>query len=165
LRHSAYIGLGANLEDRRGRLKEAIARVEGLTGCAVDAASSFYRTEPVGVEGQRWYLNGVIRVKTALRPRELLHHLLDIESVMGRERRAKWDPRVIDLDILLYGDEVVRESDLNVPHPLMHVRRFVLIPLAELAPDLVHPVLGKTIRDLLAWVPDDGQEVVRIEEE
>ncbi|MDZ7697094.1 MAG: 2-amino-4-hydroxy-6-hydroxymethyldihydropteridine diphosphokinase [Deltaproteobacteria bacterium] len=165
LTHLAYIGLGANLDDRLGRLREAIARVNDLSGCSITGVSSFYRTEPVGVAGQRWYVNGAVRVATSLRPRSLLRGMLNIESLMGRERRAKWDPRVIDLDLLLYGNEIVDQGGLTLPHPLMHERRFVLIPLVELAPDLVHPVLGKTIMDLLNGTTDDGQKVIRIEEE
>jgi len=130
-----------------------------LEGCSVRVQSPFYRTEPVGVEGQDTYVNGVVRVDTDLSAGTLLNCLLEIEADMGRVRRKKWDARVIDLDILLFGSRIIQKPDLIVPHPLMHLRRFVLTPLLQIAPDLIHPVLRKSIRELAGSLPGDGQAV------
>lgn len=130
-----------------------------LEGCLVRLQSPFYRTEPVGVEGQDPYVNGVVCVDTDLSAGTLLKRLLEIEADMGRVRRKKWDARVIDLDILLFGSRIIQKPDLVVPHPLMHLRRFVLTPLLQIAPDLIHPVLYKSIRELAGSLPGDGQAV------
>jgi 2-amino-4-hydroxy-6-hydroxymethyldihydropteridine diphosphokinase len=142
---------------------KAIEFIDQIDGCSVKKRSRFYRTEPVGVEGQDWYVNGVVSVDTALSPRGLLTHLLAVESAMGRERKHKWDSRTIDLDILLFGVDAINESDLIVPHPLMHLRKFVLAPMVDMEPDLVHPVLRKTMIELARGIPDEGQTVVPLE--
>jgi 2-amino-4-hydroxy-6-hydroxymethyldihydropteridine diphosphokinase len=111
------------------------------------------------VEDQDWYVNGVISISTALPAQELLKSLLGIEAAMGRKRKEKWGPRVIDLDILLYGQSIIEEKNLTVPHPLMHLRRFVLVPLVELAPNLIHPVLEEPMVDLLQQIPESDQAV------
>ncbi len=157
--HVAYIGLGANLEDPLIRCQEAIGRIDETRDCTVSAVSPFFKTEPVGVEGQKWYVNGVIRVDTRFQPRSLLACLLWIETDMGRKRQTRWGPRVIDLDILLFGNEIVEEKNITIPHPLMHKRRFVLMPLIRLAPHLMHPVLEKTMTELLREIPQDDQAV------
>ncbi len=156
---SVYIGMGSNIGNKIENCKKAISLMGRLEGSSVKAQSPFYRTEPVGVEGQDNFINGVICVDTALSPGFLLKRLLKIETDMGRVRRKKWDARVIDLDILLFGRRVIEDSDLIVPHPLMHLRRFVLMPLLKIAPDLVHPVLGKSIRRLAEGLIEDGQAV------
>ena len=143
--------------------EKAISLMERLGGCSVKAQSSFYRTEPVGVEGQDTFINAVIRMDTDLCPTSLLKHLLKIETDMGRVRRKKWDARVIDLDILLFGRRVIEEPDLMVPHPLMHLRRFVLAPLLQIDPNLIHPVLGKSMRELAGELTGDGQAVALCE--
>ncbi len=130
-----------------------------LDGCSIKAQSPFYRTEPVGVEGQDSYVNGVVCLDTDLSAEDLLACLLDIEAHMGRVRLKKWDARLIDLDILLFGSRIIRKPDLMVPHPLMHLRRFVLAPLLKIAPELMHPVLGKTIWELSEALPREGQAV------
>jgi len=116
--------------------------------------SPLYRTEPVGKKDQGWFINGVIAVETSLRPREFLDFLLDIERKMGRERVERWGPRVIDLDILFYGAEVLNEDGLQIPHPQLPERKFVLIPLRDIAPHFEHPLLAKTISQILSELPD-----------
>ena len=118
----------------------------------------------MGVTRQDWYFNGVLALETDLSPRGLLEILLSVEMGMGRVRRRRWDSRIIDLDILLFGQDVVDEDDLKIPHPLMHLRRFVLVPMVQLAPDVIHPLLGKTMRELLQNLSDEGQSVVQFGE-
>ncbi len=156
----AAIALGSNLEsrfgDREANLREAVRRVGELG--EVRAVSSFYDTEPVGYLEQPRFLNGVMLLGTELGPRELMRELLAIERAMGRERvgAVAKGPRVIDLDLLLYGDWVLWAEELILPHPRMEERRFVLEPLVEIAPEWVHPVLGVTVRDLLARLSRDS---------
>jgi len=163
--NTAFIGLGSNLGDKLKNCLEAIELIRGVPGCDLVAKSGFYRTTPVGVEGQDWYVNGVISLRTMLPAHDLLNWLLGIEKRMGRVRKDKWDPRTIDLDILLFGQTVINHEDLTIPHPLMHLRRFVLVPMVQLAPDSIHPVLGKTMSWLLENFSDDGQTVTELEGE
>ncbi len=156
----AYIGVGSNLGNKINNCLEAVVRIDEISGCRVTAQSDFYRTQPVGVKGQDWYVNGVIVLSADISARDLLKGLLAIEVDMGRERKKKWDSRIIDLDILLFGEEVISEKGLQVPHPLMHSRRFVLAPMVSLAPDLIHPVLGKSMAELLVDSPEKEQSVV-----
>jgi 2-amino-4-hydroxy-6-hydroxymethyldihydropteridine diphosphokinase len=156
----AFIGIGSNLGDKLENCLKAISFVDHVPGCRVRARSDFFRTAPVGVDNPEWYVNGVIDVITDRSAHALLEALLAIEAQMGRVRRKKWDSRIIDLDILLYGQDVIQETTLEIPHPLMHVRRFVLVPMTQLAPGLVHPVLGKTMSQLLDQCPREGQDVV-----
>ena len=156
----AYIGVGSNLGNKINNCLEAVVRIDEISGCRVTAQSDFYRTQPVGVKGQDWYVNGVIVLSADIPARDLLKGLLAIEVDMGRERKRKWDSRIIDLDILLFGEEVISEKGLQVPHPLMHLRRFVLAPMVSLAPDLIHPVLGKSMAELLVDSPEKEQSVV-----
>jgi 2-amino-4-hydroxy-6-hydroxymethyldihydropteridine diphosphokinase len=140
----AYVGVGANLGDRRATIEEAVALLEGVV-----ATSELRETDPVGVTDQPAFLNGAVAIETDLSPRELLDLLLAVERRLGRERRERWGPRTIDLDLLLYGDETIDEAGLTVPHPRLHERRFALEPLAELDPDLVVPGRGR-VSELLA---------------
>ena len=156
---TAYIGIGSNIGHKIENCKMAISLMGRLEGCSVRLQSPFYRTEPVGVEGQDTFVNGVIGLDTDLSAVTLLKHLLKIETDMGRVRRKKWDARVIDLDILLFGASIIDRSGLIVPHPLMHLRRFVLTPLSQIAPDLIHPVLGQSIGELAGALSDNGQAV------
>jgi 2-amino-4-hydroxy-6-hydroxymethyldihydropteridine diphosphokinase len=150
---TVYIGLGSNLGDRVENLRGARERIE-TSGIRIRRSSSIYETEPREMLDQPWFLNQVIETETTLFPRQLLARLLMIEREMGRIRAAPKGPRAIDLDILLFGNAVVHAAGLEIPHPRMGERRFVLEPLAELAPDLRPPRGRRTVRELLAEVKD-----------
>jgi 2-amino-4-hydroxy-6-hydroxymethyldihydropteridine diphosphokinase len=156
--NTAYLSLGSNIGDREGNLREAITKLEQLG--EVKRVSSFYETEPVEFTEQPWFLNCAVELETELTPRELLNELLGIEETMGRKRVQSKGPRLIDLDILLFGDKVIRDKSLAIPHPAMQERRFVLEPLAEIAPDARHPVLKKTVCEMLQELPN-GAAVAR----
>jgi len=155
----AYLSLGSNVGDRVAQLRDAQAHL-GATGRVV-AVSSLYETEPVEFTQQPWFLNKALALETGKTPQELMAAILRIEGDMGRLRLRKKGPRSIDIDILLYGDTITDSTDLIIPHPQMQERRFVLEPLAEIAPEVFHPVLNKTIRVLLNALPP-GQAVRRI---
>jgi 2-amino-4-hydroxy-6-hydroxymethyldihydropteridine diphosphokinase len=158
--HRVYLGLGSNLGDRLAILQAALARLAAQV--TVEAVSSFYDTEPVGYAAQPRFLNAVCRGTTALEPEALLAFVKGIEAALGRQPSARFGPRLIDIDILLYDDLVLDTPTLTLPHPRLAERAFVLRPLAELAPELVHPVLGKSVAALAAAV--GGKEgVVRLE--
>jgi len=144
----AYLSLGSNVGDRAANLRTAIKRL-GEAG-TVQAISSLYETEPVDFCEQPWFLNCVVALQTTKTPQELLKTLLEMEKAMGRRRTQDKGPRTIDIDIVLFSELLVREQGLTIPHPAMHERRFVLEPLAEIAPDVTHPALKKTARELLA---------------
>lgn len=154
-----YLSLGSNVGDRLGHLREAVRRLETLG--RVVSVSSFYETEPVEFIEQEWFLNSVAALETARAPEELMTALLEIEREMGRLRIHHKGPRKIDLDILLWGELVVDLPGLKIPHPAMHERRFVLEPLAEIAPEAWHPVMKKSARELLEDLPA-GQAVRRV---
>ena len=157
----AYLSLGSNLGDRAANLRTAIAELE-VAG-RIRAVSGFYETQPVDVPNQPWFLNCVIVIETDKTPREMLRVALGVEAAMGRLRMRDKGARNIDIDIVLFGDQVVDEPGLKIPHPAMHQRRFVLEPLTEIAPQALHPELGKTAKELLAALPlGQGQAVRRL---
>jgi 2-amino-4-hydroxy-6-hydroxymethyldihydropteridine diphosphokinase len=149
------LGLGSNLGDRQAALEEARGRLEGR-GVRGVGLSSVWQTEPVGGPPQGWFLNAVLAAETSLQPEALLRACLETEQEMGRVRREKNGPRRIDIDILFYGQERHEGEGLVIPHPRLHERRFVLEPLHEIAPDLLHPVLGLTVAELRARCPDSS---------
>lgn len=162
MKSDAYIALGTNLGDRELNLLRAVAEIGKLADSKVTGLSPFYETSPVGVTDQHSFFNAVLRLSTRLAPLELLHRLQRIErQVFDRTRSLRWGPRTMDLDLLLYGSEVVSDDELIIPHPRMVERRFVLEPLCALAPDLIHPVLGRSMAELLAALPE-GETVVQI---
>ena len=160
--NTAYIGVGSNLGDKLDNCRKAIELIDNIENCTVMKQSGFYRTEPVGVASQDWYVNGVICVETGLSAQDLLRSLLSIETHMGRVRKKRWGSRIIDLDILLYENRVIDEKTLTIPHPLMHMRKFVLIPMVQLDPDLIHPVLGKAMFELLDDLAEERQGIMPI---
>jgi 2-amino-4-hydroxy-6-hydroxymethyldihydropteridine diphosphokinase len=153
----SFIGVGSNLDDPAARCEEAVCLLSQVGGIKVLRQSSLYRTEPVGFEKQDWFINAVVEIRTILNPHELLKALQRIEDEMGRVRGTKWGPRTIDLDILLYGQEVIEENELVIPHPDLYKRRFVLEPLFEIASYVIHPVFGVSIRGLMERLDDKSK--------
>ena len=149
LKKKAYIGIGSNIGDKTANCKKAIELLKENPQIKVTKISDFYETEPVGYKKQEWFVNCAVEIETDLNPQELLLLCHMIESELGRERKIKYGPRTIDLDILLYNNDIIDTIGLKIPHPEMHKRRFVLEPLSDIAPDAVHPVLKKAIVELL----------------
>jgi len=147
--NKVYLCLGTNLGNREQHLQDAIHKINIQIG-KVTAKSSILDTLPWGVENQENYLNQVLRVESDLTPLQLLESIHQIERELGRIRHQKWEARIIDIDIIFYNDEIIQLANLQIPHPLMHQREFVLVPLCEIAPLLIHPFLQKTIKDLVA---------------
>ena len=149
MRHTAYIALGSNIGDKNAYLNDAVEALNNNEYCEVKKTSSFIKTEPYGVLDQPEFLNGALELETLLDPFELLNLLSDIEVEAGRERTVRWGPRTLDLDILLYDNEIIDTERLIVPHKEMHLRSFVLEPMSEIAPYVRHPLNGKTVLEML----------------
>jgi 2-amino-4-hydroxy-6-hydroxymethyldihydropteridine diphosphokinase len=159
-----YIGVGSNLGNKVGNCLRAIEAVLADGRNRIVQCSPLYQTEPVGKKEQGWFINGVFAMETSMGPADLLEFLLGVEKMMGRVRTERWGPRLIDLDILIFGQKVINEGVLQIPHPRLHERRFVLVPLRDIAPDLMHPLLGKTISQILADLPGE-EKVLRLPQE
>lgn len=155
MKQTVYLSLGSNLGDRVKNLRDAIAAM-GNAGVSVVRVSSVYETEPVDYLDQPWFLNCAVEAETELPALELLRALRGIEAQMGSEKLIAKGPRLIDIDILLYGNEIIDTPELQVPHPRMHLRRFVLEPLAQIASNTQHPVSRLSVSELLARTPDKG---------
>ncbi len=155
------IGIGSNMGDRRAYCEEAVRLISRFPKTSLLAVSSLYETAPLELLDQDWFINCVAAVRTTLSPQELLRACQEVEQFLGRKRSVRFGPRTIDLDILFYGDQIIRETDLTIPHPRAHERRFVLEPLAEIAPEMEHPVLRKTASQILQGMRNP-QEVRRL---
>jgi 2-amino-4-hydroxy-6-hydroxymethyldihydropteridine diphosphokinase len=160
MKKTVYLVLGSNLGDRAANLHAAITRLGELGRVA--AVSAFYETEPMELAQQPWFVNCAVALETELMPRQLLGRVLAIEQAMGRRRLQPKGPRIIDIDILLFGSSVIDTAGLTVPHPAMHERRFVLEPLAEIAPDARHPIFKRTVRELRDTLPPSAGAVRRL---
>lgn len=146
--NTVYLGLGSNVGHREEQLQQAIDEIASIEGIDLDQVSTFIETEAVTKMKHPDFINAAISIRTILTPRELLDLFQELERKMGRKSKGNLDPRTLDIDILFYGNDIVLEDDLIIPHPLVHERLFVLTPLAEIAPDFVHPLIGEKIIDL-----------------
>ena len=159
--HTAYIGAGSNMGDKLSNCKNGISTLTTTRDVVEKAWSRFYKTEPVDYKDQDWFINVVVKVETTLAPLELLKRLKSIEREAGRvEGAIRFGPRILDLDIILYDDLVTNSSELVVPHPRMHKRRFVLRPICDIDPTIVHPVLKKEMQALLDVLDENDQRIV-----
>lgn len=150
---NVYLSLGSNIGDRAANISRALDALRDRAA-RITRSSSLYETEPVEFRDQDWFLNSVVEAETDLLPLDLMNAILSVERSLGRQRRLPKGPRLIDIDILLYADSVIHTPELDIPHPRMASRRFVLVPFAEIARDAIHPVFHKTIAELLAATPD-----------
>jgi len=156
----AFIGLGSNLGDREKNIRDALGMLASANGIEIIKVSSLYETKPYGITDQPDFLNAVVEIGTFLDSFSLLELCLETENSLGRVRIEKWGPRSVDIDILFYGDSVIHTERLDIPHPLLHEREFVLFPLEEIAPDYVHPVLKKTVNEMKSSLP--GNSIISV---
>jgi len=160
-RHTVYLSVGSNLGDKLDNCVKGITALVAEGECGLLAGSRFYRTSPVDYKDQDWFVNAAVKIATRLEPHNLLEKLLAIQSQMGRKRNGiRFGPRILDLDILLYERRVIRTPELEIPHPRMHKRVFVLQPICDINPAIIHPVLGKSAADLLKQLDEEDQQVV-----
>ncbi|MBM7694877.1 2-amino-4-hydroxy-6-hydroxymethyldihydropteridine diphosphokinase [Peribacillus deserti] len=160
MEYTAYLSLGTNMGDRENYLRDAVLLLQNDSQLSITSVSSIYETDPVGYVEQERFLNIVLEVKTAKNANELLHKCQQIELQLGRKREIRWGPRTIDLDILLYNHENIETESLSIPHPRMHERAFVLVPLIEINPGLSLPKIDKPLSEILEAIPD--KEGVRL---
>jgi 2-amino-4-hydroxy-6-hydroxymethyldihydropteridine diphosphokinase len=161
--HMVYLSVGSNIGAKLENCRRGIAALAAAPGVRITGTSPFYKTEPVDFHAQNWFVNGIVRIDSALDPFELLERLQTVQREAGRPAGgARFGPRVLDLDLLMYDQLVLEDPRLCLPHPRMHRRRFVLQPLCDIAPTLVHPLLGKDIRTLLSELGEHGQQVVAL---
>jgi len=164
--HRAWISVGSNMGDKEGNCLAGIAALTESGRSKILITSRFFRTSPVDYTDQEWFVNGVVMIATTLSPSDLLDELLAIQRRMGRKADAiRFGPRVLDLDILLYDDLVLRTGNITIPHPRMHKRAFVLKPICDIDPAVIHPVLGETVARLLERLDGDGQQVYPLKEQ
>ncbi len=147
---TVYIGLGSNLGNKKENIQKALDLLNNTEGILILKISSLYETEPVGYEDQDWFINAVAQIETSISPQEILKIFKEIEAQIGREESIRWGPRKIDLDILFYDQLIYKSSDLEIPHPRLHERAFVLVPLAEINKELIHPIYNKSISALIS---------------
>ena len=159
--YTVYIAVGSNIGDKAANCQNGIDALIDSTGAVLVNQSRFYKTEPVGYEDQDWFINGVFCIRTGLEPQALLEKTQAVQTKAGRKASViRNGPRILDLDILLFDDRIINSRHLSVPHPRMHERRFVLQPFCDISPDVVHPILKKDMKTLLAALPDNTQQVV-----
>jgi 2-amino-4-hydroxy-6-hydroxymethyldihydropteridine diphosphokinase len=162
--HAVFISVGSNLGDKLDNCLKGIRALTDSGKSVLLGASRFFRTAPVDYTDQDWFINAAVKIRTSMEPLVLLDKLVAIQQQMGRKADSvRFGPRVLDLDILLYDDRIIRTPRLKIPHPRMHKRAFVLQPICDINPSIVHPVLGKTAADLLGRIADDGQRVIVLE--
>jgi 2-amino-4-hydroxy-6-hydroxymethyldihydropteridine diphosphokinase len=157
--HCVFLGLGSNIGDKHHNLRMAIKELSRTTGITVLKTSPLYKSAPWGYKDQDWFLNGAVEISTTLSPLELLHAVKNIESRLGRQPGPQWGPRVIDIDILLYNQEIIQTPELTIPHPFVTERLFVLIPLLDLDSDLRHPQTNVPLKDSLQKLDRQGKIV------
>jgi 2-amino-4-hydroxy-6-hydroxymethyldihydropteridine diphosphokinase len=163
-KHVVFISVGSNLGDKKENCLKGISALTGSGRAMLLNVSRFYRTSPVDYADQDWFVNAFVKIGTTMSPLDLLDELVSIQRSMGRKADTiRFGPRVLDLDILLYDDQVIRTPRLEIPHPRMHKRAFVLQPICDIDPTIVHPVLGQTAADLLRRLADDDQQVIALE--
>jgi 2-amino-4-hydroxy-6-hydroxymethyldihydropteridine diphosphokinase len=164
--HTAWLSVGSNMGDKLANCLKGIAAVNTMDGCRVMDVSRFFRTSPVDYLEQDWFVNAAVRMVTRLEPLDLLDRLVTIQNEMGRKKDAiRFGPRVLDLDILLFDQRIVQMPRLEIPHPRMHKRAFVLVPICDINPAVNHPVTGETAARLLERLDDDAQQVIPLEKQ